>query len=230
MDYRGVFVSALAITGSVLAFGSASCSSVDPSTVNFEEKPKQQEIVADGGGSSSGSSGGEGGAGEGGAVDGGGEAGGPVNAFTGAAAYDATSAGATTGSNQPAGHAAFAAKNPAGQACYDCHKNGGAGPEFSIGGTIYTAVAGTTALTTHAEVRIVDPAGKLVVGAYSDELGNVWTDPVPGGIPVGSSIGVRNGTTIKLMSTKTAAATDGNCNQSACHASGGAAGGRVFLQ
>jgi hypothetical protein len=102
--------------------------------------------------------------------------------------------------------------------------------EFAIGTTVYQQAAGTAALTTHAEVRIVDSKGALVLSAYSDELGNVWTDPVTGGIPAGSHVGIRNGTTMLLMSTTLGGPADGDCTKSACHGTGGAAGGKVFLQ
>lgn len=226
MDFRSVVLVGL-LSGAALLSATSSCSSADPQTINFSERPRgpgEQAsggpvVTADGGGE-----GGDGGGAEAGA-DGGSSGGTAITAFTGAKAYNG--AGASVGSSQNGAHPNGG--NPAGVNCMDCHSAaGGANAKWGIAGTVYSSAAGATPVAK-AEVRVVDAKGTELALVYSDALGNFWADTIVGGVPGGAKVGVRNATVTKLMGSALTT-QDAGCQRAAgCHVQG-ATPGRVFLQ
>jgi hypothetical protein len=217
MDYRGL-VLVVALVGSCTLGLTVSCTAPDPGEITFSERPKSGISSGDPVGTSS-SGDVDGGGSSSGGTDGGSSSGGPVTAFSGAPAYAAGAAnGSSNNGNHPTGNV--------GINCQDCHKNGGTAPAWGIAGTVYAAATGA-AIVAQAEVRLVGPTGTELSKVYTDALGNFWSDPIPGGIPAGSKIGVRNGTATKLMATALAGDNDGACHRAGCHAAG--AQGHVFL-
>jgi len=103
--------------------------------------------------------------------------------------------------------------NP-GTACMDCHKAGGTGPLFTVGGTIYTDLTGAAAITD-ATVRVVDATGAdfaLPVAAN----GNFWsTDAME--FPV-HTFASRCPDMRDMVSPLDQ--SGGNCNQGGCHSGG----------
>lgn len=73
----------------------------------------------------------------------------------------------TAGLSSPSGH------HNAGQECQGCHAPGRGAPTFYIGGTIYSAAMGGSAVAG-ATIEITDAAGKKVK-AISANNGNFWT-------------------------------------------------------
>jgi hypothetical protein len=216
MDYRAL-VLVVAVAGSCTLGLTVSCYAPDPGEITFSERPKSGISSGDPVGTSS--SGGDGGGTSSSGGDGGGSSGAPLTAFSGAPAY---AAGAANGNSNNGSHAT----GNVGTNCQDCHKNGGTGPAWGIAGTIYAAPTGAV-IVAQAEVRLVGPTGTELAKVYTDALGNFWSDPIAGGIPAGSKIGVRNGTLTKLMSTALAGDNDGACQRAGCHAAG--AQGHMFL-
>lgn len=62
--------------------------------------------------------------------------------------------------------------NP-GKECLGCHSQGGGAPAFTLGGTIYSAATGGSAVTG-ATINITDAAGKTLK-LVSAQNGNFWT-------------------------------------------------------
>lgn len=223
MDHRSVLLVGL-LSGAALIGSTSSCSGPDPGQVTFIERPKGQTVDLSSGSSGvtvDGGSSGEGGSEAG--VDGG-TSGLPVTAFTGAPAYDPAGQ-ANGGPSTNAGHnfpGNTPVTNPAGQNCMDCHKAGGSAANaiWGIAGTLYQTSAGT-AVSTKAEVRLVDSTGKELSKVYVDGLGNFWSDTIVGGVPGGSKVGVRNGTAtaqMKLMGLAIGSADNGcNSTKAGCH-------------
>jgi hypothetical protein len=220
MDYRGVLL--VSMLGGAALLG-ASCSSADPQTVNFSERPRGQSGDLAGGGSAPvDAGGGSSGTAEGGTD--GGSSGAPVTAFTNAPPYTAGTANGD--SNQPASHPNGG--NPAGVDCMTCHSPAGpATSHWGIAGTVYNSATGT-APVANAEIRVVNAAGTEVAKVYSDALGNFWADTLVPPLAGGSKVGVRNATVTKMMSTALTT-QDSGCQKSGCHAQG-ASPGRVYLQ
>lgn len=216
MEYRGLLLIVACAAASTLGL-TLSCNAPDPGEITFSER--QSSTPAPPSGSSS--SGNDGGGSSSG--DGGGSSGGPVTAFSNAPAYAAPQPGASSANpNHLDG-------NP-GVNCMDCHKAGGtaANEPWGIAGTIYAAPTGA-AIVAQAEVRLVDSTGKQLASVYTDPVGNFWSDPITGGIPAGSKVGVRNGTSTKLMGTPLNGDLDGACQRAGCHATGAGAQGKMFL-
>lgn len=150
-----------------------------------------------------------GGASNGGAAtdtNGGAGAAGPVNAFTGAAAFVSK-----LGPSTRKGEHSFAGNNPPtspkGQACSSCHS-------FFMGGTVFADAAGTVP-AAGVEVRARDAAGNAV-SAWTDQDGNFYISRASG-LTLPASVGVRDATTVKPMSATIA---NGTCASSACHVAG----------
>jgi hypothetical protein len=61
----------------------------------------------------------------------------------------------------------------AGQDCQSCHAAGGGAPTFTMGGTLYSAASGGTAVTG-GTINVTDAAGKTVK-LVSAKNGNFWT-------------------------------------------------------
>jgi len=101
-----------------------------------------------------------------------------------------------------------------GEDCLMCHYQGGGGPPFSFGGTLYTDIAGTTPVAG-AAIHVIDTMGTDAV-VITAANGNFWSydlltfpavafaslcpDVTPMATPIGE--------------------TDGSCNKSGCHTSG----------
>lgn len=138
-----------------------------------------------------------------------------ANAFTGAAAYAAKTGPSTRNGDHPNGG------NPAKLDCMtsSCHGQGGEGPRFVAGGTIYTSAAATTP-AAQVEVRLLDAKGNAV-SAYTNADGNFFVRQNQGAkLAFPLKVGARNATVTRPMS---AAIADGACSTAACH--GGAATG-----
>ncbi len=142
---------------------------------------------------------------------------GPVTAFTGAPAYQA----ANGASARNAKHAFGGANptNPAKQACFSCHKNGGPGPIFLFAGTVFKEEAGTNP-APGVEIRVRTNAGGARI-VRSDGDGNFYLKPAAGDPATPWQAGARNATVVQLMKDNV---TDGNCN--GCHVGGG---GTAFI-
>lgn len=138
-----------------------------------------------------------------------------TNAFTGAPAYTARTGKSTS---KPGEHPNGG--NPAKVACLSCHVQGGEGPRFFAGGTVYKDTAATIP-APQVEVRFRDGAGNTF-STYTDALGNFLVtagEATSAGITFPLQVGARDATSTKLMS---ASITSGDCNSAACH--GGAQG------
>lgn len=148
----------------------------------------------------------------------------PPTAFTGAPAFVTRTGGPTDN----AGHnGSFANNNPVGQNCFTCHKDGGAGVPFVLGGSVYKNAAGTMAAGAGVEIRVRDNAGVFMT-TYTDALGNFYlAQGATGANPVSpnSLVGVRDGLgNVGTMLQKLADATQGGCVSAGCHGNGAAAG------
>jgi hypothetical protein len=108
---------------------------------------------------------------------------------------------------------ANATLDPSGLNCMQsgCHQ-----ATFSFGGTVYSSATGGTPVAG-VEVRVTDKDGNEFAHAFSDQDGNFWIDS-KGPFPAVGRVGIRNGTTTKLMSTPLGA-TGGGCNDTTCHGS-----------
>jgi len=141
----------------------------------------------------------------------------PVNAFTGAPAYVAT-----TGRNarkNDHGNGGNAAK----LACLGCHRAGGNAPIWFAGGTVFTSAAGTTP-AAQVEVRFRDATGKAA-STYTDADGNFYLTPgQANGLTFPLQVAARDATTVRPMVTML---PNGDCSSSACH--GAAAVGAVHV-
>jgi hypothetical protein len=73
----------------------------------------------------------------------------------------------TAGLSDPTGH------HNAGQECQGCHAPGGGAPTFYLGGTLYNAATGGTAVAG-ATINVTDANGKKVK-VVSANNGNFWT-------------------------------------------------------
>lgn len=141
----------------------------------------------------------------------------PVNAFTGAPAYVAT-----TGRNARK-NAHGNGGNPAKLACLSCHRAGGNAPTWFAGGTVFTSAAGTTP-APQVEVRFRDATGKAA-STYSDADGNFYLTPgQANGLAFPLQVAARDATTVRPMVTMLA---NGDCSAAACH--GGATVGAVHV-
>jgi hypothetical protein len=101
-----------------------------------------------------------------------------------------------------------------GEDCLMCHYQGGEGPPFTFGGTLFTAAGGATP-HAGATLHLIDAVGTDVV-VVSQLNGNFWstdlvTFPVvafgslcPNVVPMLGPLGER----------------DGSCNKAGCHTSG----------
>jgi hypothetical protein len=73
----------------------------------------------------------------------------------------------TAGLSSPSG------QHNAGQECQGCHAPGGGAPTFYLGGTLYSAATGGTAVAG-ATINVTDAAGKTIK-IISANNGNFWT-------------------------------------------------------
>lgn len=151
------------------------------------------------------------GADAGGGVDSGGVT--PSNAFTGANAYVAQN-GPSTIKGDHGGDG-----NPAKKSCLDgqCHGQGGEGPRFIAGGTVFSDLAGTMP-AAQIEVRIRDAAGNASL-ARTDTNGNFFVRASNGNVTFPAQTAARDATNTRPM---VASIANGDCNSSSCH--GGAQG------
>jgi hypothetical protein len=219
MNYRGVLAIGM-ISGAALA---AACSSADPQTVNFSERPRGQTGDLTSGGSNGNPIDGGGSSGTEAGTDGG-SSGVAITAFTGAPPYSA--AGVANGTSQNAAHPNGG--NPAGVDCMTCHGPAGtAGSKWGIAGTVYNSAAGT-APVAKAEIRVVNAAGTEVTKVYSDALGNFWADTLVPPLAGGSKVGVRDAANVKLMSTALTT-QDAGCQKGGCHVGGAGMQSKVYL-
>ncbi len=134
---------------------------------------------------------------------------GPTNAFTGAAAYASLPNGDLAANHHTVAGQGFT--NPAGKDCFTCHKSGGAGPQFVLGGTVFSSAAGTTG-ASDVEVRILSATGVQEASVHSDTDGNFWLSAAVA-VSAGSKVGVRNATTTLMNGT----IGDGSCASTLCH-------------
>lgn len=131
----------------------------------------------------------------------------PVNAFTGAPAYVATTGRSARKNAHGNGG------NPSKLACLSCHKTGGNAPVWFAGGTVFTSAAGTTP-AAQVEVRLRDATGKGA-STYSDADGNFYFTPAQAaGLAFPLQVAARDATTVKPMVTML---TMGDCSAAACH-------------
>jgi hypothetical protein len=164
-----------------------------------------------GGGGGGDSTGGNGSTGGGGTTGGGGGSSGAGSGDAGTAVADmgTAPAGDLGGGSSGGGDMAVACDNlatttasgqhNAGQDCQSCHAAGGGAPTFTIGGTLYSAVSGGTAVTG-GTINVTDAAGKTVK-LVSAKNGNFWstaalTFPVkvnaslcPATVPMSATVG-----------------------------------------
>jgi hypothetical protein len=135
------------------------------------------------------------------------------DAFTGAAAYVAT-----TGASTQQGTSAhpFNQGIPAKQDCMtsSCHGPGGGGPTFVAGGTVFKDLAGSVP-ASQVEIRLLDADG-TAVSTYTDANGNffVKAGAATANLTFPLQTGARDGTTTRAMSAPISA---GNCNSATCH-------------
>ena len=231
MDFRNVVLVGL-LSGAALLSATSSCSSADPQTINFSERPRGPGEQASGGPvvTADGGGGGEAGPAEAG-VDSG-ASGGAITAFTGAKVFNPAGqpVGDTAGAG--AGHN-FAGNtpvtNPAGQNCMTCHNDGGgANAKWGVAGTVYSTAAGATPVKG-AEVRIVDAKGAELALVYTDLDGNFWSDTIVGGLPGGALAGVRNAAGKMQMSAALTTQDAGCASKTGCHVQG-ATPGRIYIK
>jgi hypothetical protein len=111
--------------------------------------------------------------------------------------------------------------NP-GQSCLGagCHGPGGEGPQFTLGGTLYTTAAGGTP-NVGATITVRDAAGQ-VLDLETMQNGNFYTRQA-----VAYPVTVYASECPGVMPMVSAAAS-GDCNSAGCHAAGAPAG-RVYL-
>ncbi len=134
---------------------------------------------------------------------------GPIDAFTGAGAYQSKSGPSTRKAAHP-----FTNDDPHGRACFDCH--GSSATSFSFAGTVYANAAGTQR-AANVEVRLLDKSGKAL-SAWTNADGNFFFILEPNGdLDFPSHAGIRNAKGKKVMQSIT---DSGDCNN--CHKAGGA--------
>ena len=202
------------VFGVVLGIGCAAaaalaCSGPDPGEITFAEKRGAFDT-----GSSSGTSGSTGTDAGSGGGDAGGSSGGPADPVFGTTAFAYANPGQTAN-----GAAMQHAGTVEGKNCFDtgCHgATGAAGPQWLIGGTVYTAATGGQTVA-QAEVRVVDGTGKELAKAYTDANGNFWLPKGAADLPAGSKVGVRTATKVQRMATTIGGANGGGCNATGCH-------------
>lgn len=221
MDVRGL-VLVVGVVGASAAALTSACATPDPGEITYSERhggTGEPGTSSGTPGTSTGGPGGDGGS-SGTPVDGGGEAGGPVNAFTGAPAYNA--AGAANGSSTNAAHGGTGA--PPSQDCLSCHgPAGGAAAKWGFAGQVVNAAGGATGLAK-AEIRVVDGTGKEIDKVYSDPQGFFWSSAAAPA--AGAMVGARTANKVMPMAGKLAAG-DGSCGKAgACH---GGTQGKVYV-
>jgi hypothetical protein len=137
-----------------------------------------------------------------------------INAFTSAPSY-----ATITPPTQSARHDGL--RTNAGQDCMTCHDGKTPGvPRFVIAGTVY-ATANSTTGARNVQVRVADPTGAELAMVGTDDAGNFWLRAsVITDLPPGSSVGVRNALSMKLMNGKIGGASAGSCNRFGCHGPG----------
>lgn len=189
--------------GTILVMTTAACSAADP---GVEKLVRGQGASGDGGhpGFDSGPKP------DGGAADGGPTDSGAVNAFTGAGGY-VSGQPATSAKTQHTNNMVGVTPGK-GDACLQCHKNGGSGVEFMFGGTIFLDQAGTMPAANH-EVRVRGSDGTGYI-AHSDADGNFWFKKGMANLQYPANTGGRNMSATALM---TGTITMGDCNDGGCH-------------
>lgn len=126
----------------------------------------------------------------------------PADAFTGAAAYVAK----LGTSNRAGPHAG--AGGPQNLVCSNCHN-------WLVGGTVWQDAAGTLPAAM-VEVRVRDAAGNAA-SVWTDADGNFHLPAGSGGVTMPAHVGVRDGTSSKLM---VSTITNGSCANASCHVAG----------
>lgn len=106
--------------------------------------------------------------------------------------------------------------NP-GQACIACHVGKGEGPQFTVAGTLYADLAGTTPLAG-ATIVVTDATG-ATLDLVSQQNGNFYTTAALA-FPIQVSA-TRCPDTTPMIG---AVAAPGDCNAGGCHAPGSGAG------
>jgi hypothetical protein len=100
--------------------------------------------------------------------------------------------------------------NP-GTACMTCHVQGGVGPAFTLGGTLYASSQGGTPVV--GGTIIVKDANNVTIKLVSAQNGNFWsTQAIAYPITVSASLCPD---TIPMVSQ---VAAPGDCNAAGCHA------------
>jgi hypothetical protein len=101
-----------------------------------------------------------------------------------------------------------------GEDCLMCHYQGGEGPPFTFGGTLYTSSGGSTALAG-GTFHLIDAMGTDVI-VVSQLNGNFWsTDLVTFPVVAFGSLCPDVKPMIAPLTE-----TDGSCNRAGCHTSG----------
>ncbi len=100
--------------------------------------------------------------------------------------------------------------NP-GQPCMQCHKAGGTGPQFTLGGTLYDGLNSTTAIDG-ATLRIVNASG-TEVALHSALNGNFYTTQA---LAFPLTVSGSKCPDIKPMYTPVSEAS-ADCNAAGCH-------------
>lgn len=103
--------------------------------------------------------------------------------------------------------------NP-GQPCLTCHRAGGTGTAFTVGGTLYTDLAGTAPLPD-GTIHLIDAEGtELTLPVAAN--GNFWTSE-PMAFPVHTFASLCPDTRAMITPVDT---TGGDCNMGGCHVAG----------
>jgi hypothetical protein len=102
--------------------------------------------------------------------------------------------------------------NP-GQPCLECHTEDGEGPPFSIGGTLYRDLVGSSAIAG-ATIRIGDATGRELP-LITARNGNFWTEE-PVTYPVQA---IASSCPDARQMIAPIQAGGGDCNRAGCHAS-----------
>ncbi len=100
--------------------------------------------------------------------------------------------------------------NP-GQPCLDCHRAGGEGPTFSVGGTLFRDAAGSAAVAG-VTLHIVDATGKEL-SLVSARNGNFWSSQ-PVTYPLSAAA---SGCPSRSTMAAPIQQGGGNCNSGGCH-------------
>lgn len=163
------------------ALASSGCLPAAPSDPGAQMSGDTGGSTGSGGTSGSGTGSGGGGSAGGGTVTGGGGGGGATSSADMGTASRGDLGGAGGGDmavvcdklQSTATLSVPSGQHNAGQECQGCHAPGGGAPTFYLGGTLYSAASGGTAVAG-ATINVTDAAGKKVK-IVSANNGNFWT-------------------------------------------------------